>query len=114
MVNRRALLKLLSLGRRVLQGRRTMSDYHVAYFQDCAYAAMVCVVAVTASSEEEAREHYPALAQENEENFKDHPKGYAKHLAIQPAYGDRSIEEIHLAGENPDGACPLCMRRRKR
>ncbi len=83
---------------------------HVAYFQDCAYAAMVCTVAVDACSEQEAREHYPSLAQENEDNFRDHPKGYARRLSIQPAYGDNSIKEIHLAGENPDGACPLCVK----
>ncbi len=90
--------------------RLVLRRYHVSYFQDCAYAAMVCVVAVDACSEQEAREHYPSLAQENEDNFRDHPKGYARKLSIQPAYGDNSIEEIHLAGENPDGDCPLCKK----
>lgn len=70
--------------------------YHVAYFQDCAYAAMVCVVAVDAPSKAEAAEHYVSLARELDPT-----------LAVQPAYGRESIEEIHEPGEDAED-CPLC------
>ena len=72
--------------------------YHVAYFQCCSYAAMVCVVAVDAPSKAEAAEHYVSLARELDPT-----------LAVQPAYGRESVEEVHEPGEGA-GDCPLCIK----
>ena len=72
---------------------------HVAYLQDGGYGAvMECVVPVDAS-EDEIRKHFPGIAARQNPG-----------KAIQGAYGDNSITEIHEPGENPDGECPLCKK----
>jgi hypothetical protein len=61
---------------------------------------MTCVVPVVAKSEWEIRRTFPKMLHEQNPG-----------KAINPAFGkENSIDEIHLAGENPDGKCPICSK----